>query len=236
VNGKKMKGNNGRIPELKELGQKYGLNRHSGTWQKDGEVGKEDMGVEVSKVKRNQYKDRHVPATKAELRANEVIKQPIGRVAKRGRPKRFTPTKLRNRINDYFTHCEKEDNVPSIVGLTLYIKMSRDQFYQYLKYPDYAPIMEEARLIIGEWCANDVYKTRGQAAGKIAYMKNIHQWSEKIESSNTNVQIATEEELMAKIAAFAPELLELVKNAMITNQIAHQPELEGVVIEATEDV
>lgn len=225
-----MERNNGRIPELKDLGEKYGLTRHSGTWKG------EQMGVETSKVARNKHTDRHVPSTKAELRANAVITQPIGRVAKRGRPKRFTPTKLRNRINDYFTHCEKEDNVPSIVGLTLYIKMSRDQFYQYLKYPDYAPIMEEARLIIGEWCANDVYKTRGQAAGKIAYMKNVHHWSEKVESTNTNVQMPSEEELMAKIAAFAPELLELVKNAMITNQIAHQPEAEGVVIEAEEDV
>ena len=174
------------------------------------------------------------------LKQNEVVRQPIARLdgevlpgkvkkSNAGRKKKFTPTKMKNSINSYFDWCEQEDRVPSIKGLMIHLNMFRDQFYQYLQYPEFKEIMERARLIMSEWCENDVYKTRGQAAGKIAYMKNVHDWSEKLESHETVTQtLITVDEARAKIEMLAPKLLDLLKNSTVLDQISNTKKEEPV--------
>lgn len=182
---------------------------------------------------------------KLALKNNEVVKAPIARIdakitadvkaAKRGRKKKYTPTKMKNEINRYFDFCETEDRVPSIKGLMIFLKMYRDQFYTYLEYPEFTSIMEHARLIIAEWCENDVYNTRGQAAGKIAYMKNVHEWSEKTESQTTVKQIVSADEARAKIEMLAPKLLEVLKSSNMLSQIIQKedtPEAPESILEA----
>lgn len=166
------------------------------------------------------------------LKKNEAVTTPITRLdpkitseikkSNAGRKKKFTPTKMKNQINKYFEFCEQEDRVPSIKGLMIFLKMYRDQFYQYLTYPEFKDIMEHARLIISEWCENDVYRTKGQAAAKIAYMKNVHDWTEKVESESTVKKVVTPEEARARIEMLAPKLLEILKQGNILNQLTHQ--------------
>lgn len=170
-----------------------------------------------------------------DLSKNEVVKQPMGRIdngmlpsykkSNAGRKRKYTPTRMKNSINKYFDWCEKNDRVPSIKGLMIFLKMHRDLFYRYMAYPEYTAIMEHARLIIAEWCENDVYRTKGQAAGKIAYMKNVHDWTEKIDSNATVAQVITPEQARAKIEMLAPKLLEMLKNANVLDQITQK---EGV--------
>ncbi len=170
------------------------------------------------------------------LRKNSVVTQSIARLdsevlpgAKRsraGRKMKYTPTKFKNLINKYFEWCEQEDRVPSITGLMINLNMYRDQFYRYVKYPDYSDIIEHTRMIISEWCANDVYRTKGQAAGKIAYMKNIHGWSEKTENHTTVQKIVTPDEARAKIEMLAPKLLEVLKNNTVLSQIIAKEEAQ----------
>lgn len=182
---------------------------------------------------------------KLALKENEIVRTSIARIdskitadvrkAKAGRKKKYTPTKMKNEINRYFGWCETEDRVPSIKGLMIYLKMYRDQFYTYLEYPEFTSIMEHARLIIAEWCENDVYNTKGQATGKIAYMKNVHEWSEKTESQTTVKQVITAEEARAKIEMLAPKLLEVLQNTPLLSQLLEQEpvkETEEAVIEA----
>jgi hypothetical protein len=58
------------------------------------------------------------------------------------------------------------------------------------------------------------------AAGKIAYMKNVHGWAEKLESQNyTEQRVITVEEARAKIEMLAPKLLEVLKNSTVLNQL-----------------
>lgn len=140
-----------------------------------------------------------------------------------GRKKKYTPTKIKNKINDYFAYCEKEDDLPSIKGLMIHLNMYKDQFYQYLKYPEFTDIMEHARLIIGNWVETDIYNTKGMAAGKIAYAKNLLDWSDKLETNNhTTQQVITVDQARAKIESLAPKLLEVLKSNTTLLQLAHR--------------
>lgn len=146
-------------------------------------------------------------------RANQVVTQPIPRMGNPGgRPKKYTPIKMRNKINDYFCDCEKRDRIPSIKGMCLYLKMTPTSFYHYKKRPEFQGIFEQAGLIISDWLESDVYTSRGQAAGKLAYMQNLHNWANKTEVE-TNQRELSVEEARAKIEALAPALLELLKSS-----------------------
>ena len=166
---------------------------------------------------------------------NSLVVRPIGRLdagivgktrrALSGSQKKFTPTRMKNGINKYFQWCEEQDELPSIKGMMLHLGMGRDQFYQYLKYPEFAEIMEQSRMIISLWAENDVYNAKGMAAGRIAYMKNVHGWSEKVESSNTTVRVdLTPEQARARIESLAPKLLEVLQSNYTVQQIVHQPQ------------
>lgn len=163
---------------------------------------------------------------------NQTVTTPIGRVGNetlkatslrnKGRRK-FTPARLRNAINKYFDWCEETDNIPSIKGLVLHLNVTRDFFYRNLRDEQYTEILEQARLVISEWAERDVYNTKGMASGKIAYMKNVHGWAEKLESQNyTEQRVITVEEARAKIQMLAPNLLEVLKSSTVVNQIARQ--------------
>lgn len=189
-----------------------------------------DLNVEAIKNRKLPELQELMPQDKRhQLKSNELVRQPIARMdgsvlpgkkkSSVGRKKKYTPTKMKNAINGYFDWCEENDRIPSIKGLMIHLKMYRDQFYQYKDYPEFTDIMEHARLIIAEWCENDVYRTRGQAAGKIAYMKNIHDWAEKTESNTTVTKIVSADEARAKIEMLAPKLLEILKNQNILSQL-----------------
>lgn len=151
----------------------------------------------------------------------------VPRKTKRGTKKKYTPTRMRNAINNYFGWCEENDEVPSIKGMMIHLKMYKDAFYDYLRYPGFTEIMEQARLHIANWCETDVYNTKGMAAGKLKYMQNIHGWTEKLETNNfTETRVLTVDEARAKIALLAPGLFEVLKSPDVVGQIAHHEEGE----------
>ena len=173
-----------------------------------------------------------------DLSENHIVKKAIPRLDKDitkkkgvGRKKKFTPTKMRNAINKYLASCETLDEVPSISGLMISLKMYKDQFYTYLEYPEFADMMEHTRLIIKNWVENDIYSTKGLAAGKLAYVKNLHGWAEKIDQNSTvtsHTTITNVEQARAKIEMLAPQLLELLKNNGLINQLAIGNTIEAV--------
>jgi hypothetical protein len=154
------------------------------------------------------------------FKKNFVVKTPMARVMRpkvnKGRPKNLTPRQMHQGCNSYFKWCEKNDRVPSIKGMMLHMKMMRDAFYRYVRDPEYSDILEQAKLVITEWIENDIYRTPGQAAGKIAYAKNIIDWADKIDTTsineNRNTTIVSVEDARAKIASLVhlinPEILE----------------------------
>lgn len=176
---------------------------------------------------------------RARLKENQSVTQPIvlldDSVVKRksnaGRKKKYTPTRMKNEINKYFKWCEAKDQIPSIQGMMLFLKMYPDMFYKYIKYPEYQDIMETARMSIAEWFARDVYNTKGVAAGKVAYMNNIHGWAQKTENTSTVTQtVVTVNQAKARIEALAPKLLEVLKSSTVLNQLVG-PMAEAEVVE-----
>lgn len=148
-----------------------------------------------------------------------TVTKSIGRISsdtlypKKGRKKLTTPTKMKNGINKYFQWCEENGRVPSIKGLMIHQKMRPDMFKVYIKYPEFTDLLEQARLIIKEWCENDIYTTQGPTAGKIAYMKNVHDWTDKVEQKSEVTQTITYDEARARIEMLAPKLLEMLRNS-----------------------
>jgi hypothetical protein len=165
------------------------------------------------------------------FKKNFVIKTPMGRVTKKratGRSPVKTPRQMLNGMNSYFAWCEKNDRVPSIKGMMLHMKMAREYFYRYSQYDDYKELMEQARLVMEEWVENDIYRTPGQAAGKIAYAKNIHGWADRLSTENiTEIRnVISVDEAKMKIASIvhtiSPALLEDLVKAYGTELPAHQ--------------
>jgi len=175
-----------------------------------------------------------------DAQGNKVITRPIPRIDKDilkqnrgGRKKKYTPTRMKNEINRYFEHCETNDLVPSIKGMMIFLKMYKDMFYTYLKYPEFTDLLEHARMIISDWAEADVYNTPGQAAGKIAYMKNLQGWSDKLETKNESEvrTISSVEEARLTIKTLAPQLLELLKSEEVSGQIANETIEEAEIVE-----
>jgi hypothetical protein len=175
------------------------------------------------------------------LKKNYLIKTPIARLDKSagkqikvGRKRKYTITTMRNGINKYFEWCEQNDRVPSVKGLTIHLKMHRDQFYQYLDYPEFRDIMEGARLIIAEWIESDIYRTPGAAAGKIAYAKNLHGWTDRIDTTNTNYteikQVKSVDEAKAIIASLAPLLMEHLQGQTLKQIVHDETPIDAVLI------
>lgn len=175
---------------------------------------------------------------KKALRGNERVKRPIGRIdrdiiptkASGGKPRKFTPLRMVNGINRYFKRCEKNDDVPSIKGMMLFLKLYPKTFYKYLEREEFQEIMEWSRMMIKNWAEIDVYNTPGQAAGKIAYMKNIHDWTDRLQTKNeTEVkQVMSVAQAQATIEGLAPLLLEVLKSQQTVNQIGKCEDAEIV--------
>ena len=139
-----------------------------------------------------------------------------------GRPKRFTPTKFRNRINDYFATCEKKQCYPNIKGMMLHLGMAKDQFYAYDKYPEMQPIVEWARNVMEDWSMNDLWHTATSNTNKQLVAKVNHGWAEEKQITHINMDKGT---ALAKLEALAPLLLEALKGHLNLEQLL-TPRLE----------
>lgn len=171
---------------------------------------------------------------KEALAKNVLIRKPLPRLSKSigrrktgGKTKKFTPTRMRNAINRYFKRCEDRDEMPTIKGLMIFLDMDQSQFYVYLKYPEFTDMMEHTRMIISHWAEMDVFHTTGRTEGKIAYMKNVHSWTDKIETKNENLHVQlTPEQAVARIQALAPKLLEVLSNRNVVQQLGQQERVQ----------
>lgn len=174
---------------------------------------------------------------KQALSGNMRVRRPIGRIdrdiltsKKKTCPKKYTPLRLVNGINRYFTRCEKNDDVPSIKGMMISLKLYPNHFYKMVKDPEFSDVLEWARMMIKNWAEIDVYNTPGPAAGKIAFMKNIHDWTDRLETKNeTEVkQVMSTEQATSLLEEFAPLLLELMNDQRVVEQVGAVQDAEFV--------
>ena len=171
-------------------------------------------------------------------RGNRRVTRPIPRISRDiiprkgqsgGPTKKHTPTTMVNGVNRYFAWCENKDEVPTIKGMMIHLKYFPKTFYKLIADPEYSEIMEWARMLIKSWMEIDVYNTPGPAAGKITYMKNTHDWSEKISTENKTevTQVMTTDEARIQLQALAPLLIDLVqKDQTVVEQIGNVQDAE----------
>ena len=172
-------------------------------------------------------------------RGNRRVTRPIPRISRKivptrrgskpGPGKKYTPGQMVTGINRYFAWCERKDEVPTIKGMMIHLDMFPKTFYKLVADPEFSEIMEWARMLIKSWMEIDVYNTPGPAAGKITYMKNTHDWSEKISTENKTevTQKMTTDEARIQLQALAPLLLEtLSKDQRTAEQVGHIQDAE----------
>jgi hypothetical protein len=174
----------------------------------------------------SEYKKR-----KLDLEGNTVVRQPLPRLdvdiiprkskSAQGRKFKYTPTTLRNNINKYLNWVEETDQVPSIKGMMIYLKMYKDAFYKYIQHEQFKDILEHTRLIIAEWAESEMWNTSnaGLASARKTYGNQVLGWTDKSEVVSTVNHIMTKEQATAKIEMLAPKLLELMKNNNLVNQL-----------------
>lgn len=168
---------------------------------------------------------------------NRVVRRPLGRLdpkmTRKGGPRsKYTERTLLNAVNKYFNWSEQNDEIPTIKGMMLHLKLYPSYFYEMIKNPKFADILETARMYIANWAEIDVYLTPGQASGKIAFMKNIHGWSDKVETKNQTevTQKMTVEEAKGQIEALAPLLLQELGNQRVVEQMGQTIEDAEIVV------
>jgi hypothetical protein len=179
---------------------------------------------------------------KKQLEGNFTVKRPIARLdvgclptKKDYKKHKMTPRKMLEKINQYFGWCERNDEMPSISGLMIHMKMYSSGFYHFMKDERYRDMLEQTKLMIKNWAETDIYNTKGLCAGKISYAKNILGWTEKTENINTNINAELSvDQARARIEALAPKLLEVLKNQNLLNQLVKPDVQEAVLIEHKE--
>jgi hypothetical protein len=190
------------------------------------------MAVKKVSNEKDEYLDR-----KDGLSKNKTVKRPLQRLHKnvvkphQGKQKKFSVNKMYKEINKYFTRCEKYDELPSIKGMMLFLGMTSVSFYNYIKYPEFEAMLEQTKLIIAEWAEASVWDEKGMAAGKVAYMKNLHNWTEKQEiKSETTTVTMTVEEARSRLESLSPKLLEILRSKETVNQIANSEVVDAELV------
>jgi len=134
-----------------------------------------------------------------------------GMASSGGRPKKYTPIRLKNKIIDYFAMISATHRPPTVSGLMVHLKMNRDQFYHYYTYPEFKDIMEQTKNMMENWNEEALVLAKHNTAGIMFALKNRFGWKD-LQSVETTVQIQ-EDQLIHRIAALAPDLVGFIQGA-----------------------
>ncbi len=120
-----------------------------------------------------------------------------------GRPLKYESVEvLENLIDEYF----KSDDAhlmtttdqgpvkipaPTMSGLALYLDMDRKTLYNYGKNSQFFPTIKRAKARVEQYLEKRLYGN--QVTGTIFSLKNNFDWVDKVESTNTNVEVNQEE-------------------------------------------
>jgi hypothetical protein len=112
-----------------------------------------------------------------------------------------TPEELEKAISGFWEHCEKNKDIPDVEGLAFYLGTSRKILNEYEKREEYSTTVKKAKTRIAHEKKQLAMKGVIPAAVFCFDFKNNHEYVDKIEHVNTNVdvQVEPDEELIEKI-------------------------------------
>lgn len=129
----------------------------------------------------------------------------------RGRAVKYTPVKLRNRINDYFALCDKKNLVPTVSGIYGHLKINKATWYVYCDRPELSAICEWARDAIEQWFIQGLWDSSSSNTNKQLVAKQNCGWQEQTVHTTRIISI---DEAQAKLERFLPLLLEMHKKSL----------------------
>lgn len=127
---------------------------------------------------------------------------PKRKLAQMGRPRAYSSAlELEDEIEKYFEWCEDNKRMPTTVGISLFLNITRDTWYEYAKPAhDYSDTIKKADARIEESWAQNL--KHGQAGGSIFYLKNKFGYRDVVENpgGGTTVNFILPPEIAAKYA------------------------------------
>jgi hypothetical protein len=167
-------------------------------------------GNEITLANRSDRLAKMLPAIQEGYNTNRYLEG-----SRRGKPPKYTPRKMGQKVDKYFNKCDSTGKPPTITGLMLYLGLGREQFYYNLSHPYFGPIMLYARDRIENWLEEQLVTIKHNPTGIIFALKNRHGWKD-VQTTEINYNNLTERELMAKLEALAPDLVQaLTQKALI---------------------
>jgi len=104
-----------------------------------------------------------------------------------GRPLKFTPQELAQKIEDYFQFCEANNRVATVTGLAVELGTSRTLLARYKGLPKFEEIIEGAKTRIESLIEEGMLKNRLNVAASIFSLKNNFMWQDTVQIQQTGV-------------------------------------------------
>jgi hypothetical protein len=89
-----------------------------------------------------------------------------------GRPLKFTPDELNDRINDYYAHAKKHKEPLTKIGLCVFLDVERHFLCELGKKKEFSATIKKAEEKIQAYAVSELFRKGGQVAGIIFYLKN----------------------------------------------------------------
>ncbi len=111
-----------------------------------------------------------------------------------GRPLKYTPEQLQEKIDQYFIECEEKKKFANIASLAVYLDVARETIYE-LKNNEskgFSNIIKKARLKIESLACEKL--NNNNSIGAMFYLKSIYSYKDKSEieikhKGNVNVSL-----------------------------------------------
>lgn len=107
-----------------------------------------------------------------------------------GRPLKFTPEEMQERITEYFEYCSiddygyplnKEHKPPTVTSLACYLRTTRDLLISYEDREGFSDTIKRAKQLIEAYNEAMLYSRSVSTTGVIFNLKNNWGWSDKAE-------------------------------------------------------
>ena len=107
-------------------------------------------------------------------------------MAKIGRPPAIkSPDDLDKAINEYFAQCYADDDIFTIIGLCVYMGVSKDTMNVYSKMPEFSDSYKKAMSLAEKALVNGSLTGKYNAAVSIFMLKNNYGYKDKQETEHS---------------------------------------------------
>jgi len=98
-----------------------------------------------------------------------------------GRPPKYdSAEKLQKKIDEYFGMCEQKEKPLTVLGLCVYLDITRETLCEYEKNEKFSDTVKKAKRKIEAWTEEQLYR-KEQVAGVIFSLKNNYGWRDRHE-------------------------------------------------------